>query len=75
MVLMSVFLTLKCNFKNISERGKFMYVHIFRLHFDPHFPEIVHDISLFPWFSFRAMGPDYLEQSDTVLCKISCYVA
>lgn len=52
-----------------------MYVHIFRLHSDPHFPELVHDIWLFPWFSFRAMGPDYLEQSDTVLCKISCHVA
>lgn len=50
MVLMSFFLSLKCNFKNTSEGGEFVYVHIFRLHFDPHFPEIVHDILLFPGF-------------------------
>ena len=48
-----------------------MDVRIFRLHLDPHFPEMVHDILLFPCFFFlfffifyflRAMGPDYLEQ-------------
>lgn len=72
---MSVFLSVKCKFKNTSEGRKFMDVHIFRLHFDLHFPEIVHDVLLFLWFPFRAMGPDYLEQSDMVSCKIICHVA
>lgn len=44
-----------------------MDVHIFRLYFDPHLPEIVPNILLFPWFLFRAMGPDYLNQ-ETWLC-------
>lgn len=73
-VLMSVFLSVKCKFKNTSEGRKFMDVHIFRLHFDLYFPEIVHDVLLVPWFPFRAMGPDYLEQSDMVSCKIICHV-
>lgn len=52
-----------------------MNVHVFRLPFDPHFPETVHDISLFPRFPFRAVGPDCSEQSNMVLCEISCHVA
>lgn len=52
-----------------------MDVHIFGLYFDPHVPEIGHDILLFPQFPFRSMGPDYSNKEIMVLCKISFHVA
>lgn len=34
----------------------------FSLNFDPHLPEILHDILLFPRFPFRTIGPDDLNE-------------
>lgn len=52
-----------------------MDLHHFRLHFDPHLPEILDYILLFSRFPFRAIGLDYLNKEMWFCVKISCHVA
>ena len=71
----NVSLSVKWNFKKVHLREESVWMCIFSGYFLTHIFQRWYMTFIFPWFPFRAMGHDYLEQSDTAWCKISCHVA